>query len=617
MPREKPPIHGRDHRPGGADPMPLDGFLHWGTNNDDSHLGLVLNAEGNVVVDADTNDITETTAQGDITIETTGADVGQQVRITSGGQINSIATSQNLLEGSTVIIDAGSSVLIESASLIQVEAPSIEERFISVGDRWRVANPGGSSLIEATGGNTVSVGVELNMTNHLINFVQDPTSAQDAATKHYVDAAVGSGAVSSVFGRSGAVVAVSGDYAGVVASFLTGATAASRYVGSTTSGAPVSGTFATGDFVIARDGHLFVCVTGGSPGTWADVASGAFATPSITLGSSAAAGSAGTVIRSDSTIAAFDATAPTTQAFGDAAAVGSAAFAARRDHKHAMPATPVTSINKTGSAALTGPVTVTGGANITLTQTGSDIAIAASSGGGGGGGFVASDVIWDAKGDLAAGTGADAASRVAVGSNYQALYADSSATPGVAWYPGAPILLYDYEISGSDKQTIDTGADTPQAGIAGTAAFPTTGLRVLEVFFYVRGDDSPGFANVNATVNNSGSSIYDLITVGGINGTVSAGPVISSAKWVLLCAGAGFASGVFSTYVMTFPNYVSTVGNKHGNLLIGTADTTSSQTVSRAYALGFRSTSALTRLAFAADSTKKFKVGTRLMVYAR
>lgn len=38
----------------------------------------------------------------------------------------------------------------------------------------------------------------------------------------------------------------------------------------------------------------------------------------------------------------MDGTAPSTQAFGDAAAAGSAAFAAKRDHKHAMPANPVT-----------------------------------------------------------------------------------------------------------------------------------------------------------------------------------------------------------------------------------------------------------------------------------
>ena len=63
----------------------------------------------------------------------------------------------------------------------------------------------------------------------------------------------------------------------------------------------------------------------------------AFATPAIALGTAAAAGAASTVIRSDSTIVAFDATVPVTQAFGDSAATGAATVTARRDHKHGMP----------------------------------------------------------------------------------------------------------------------------------------------------------------------------------------------------------------------------------------------------------------------------------------
>lgn len=59
-----------------------------------------------------------------------------------------------------------------------------------------------------------------------------------------------------------------------------------------------------------------------------------FATPAFVLGTAAAAGAATTVVRSDATIAAFDATAPTTSAIGDAAATGAVAKAARRDHVH-------------------------------------------------------------------------------------------------------------------------------------------------------------------------------------------------------------------------------------------------------------------------------------------
>ncbi len=52
------------------------------------------------------------------------------------------------------------------------------------------------------------------------------------------------------------------------ASGLTGAMAASRYVGGTTTGPPTSGTFAVGDFVVAQDGFMWVCITAGTPGTW-------------------------------------------------------------------------------------------------------------------------------------------------------------------------------------------------------------------------------------------------------------------------------------------------------------------------------------------------------------
>ena len=55
---------------------------------------------------------------------------------------------------------------------------------------------------------------------------------------------------------------------------LTGATAASRYAGATTGGAPASGTFAVGDYVIDQaSGSHWVCVTAGSPGTWVEIAS--------------------------------------------------------------------------------------------------------------------------------------------------------------------------------------------------------------------------------------------------------------------------------------------------------------------------------------------------------
>lgn len=60
---------------------------------------------------------------------------------------------------------------------------------------------------------------------------------------------------------------------GFSAGGLTGATAGSRYVGATTGGAPGSGTFVVGDFVIDRTGAVWVCTVAGSPGTWANAGS--------------------------------------------------------------------------------------------------------------------------------------------------------------------------------------------------------------------------------------------------------------------------------------------------------------------------------------------------------
>lgn len=80
-------------------------------------------------------------------------------------------------------------------------------------------------------------------------------------------------------------------------------------------------------------GSLVTPPSGGSSGPSAG-------TPSLTLGTSNAAGSTGTYVDAGSTIAAFDATAPSTEAFGSAAATGSATVAARRDHVHGMMSDP-------------------------------------------------------------------------------------------------------------------------------------------------------------------------------------------------------------------------------------------------------------------------------------
>ena len=93
-----------------------------------------------------------------------------------------------------------------------------------------------------------------------------------------------SGAVSSVFGRTGAVVAVAGDYFGVVPAALTGATSGTvRLAGAlNVNGPPVAGTFQVGDMVMDPSATLWVCTTAGTPGSWSPTVSQNFASRSAT-----------------------------------------------------------------------------------------------------------------------------------------------------------------------------------------------------------------------------------------------------------------------------------------------------------------------------------------------
>lgn len=172
--------------------------------------------------------------------------------------------------------------------------------------------------------------------------------------------------------------------------------------------------------------------------TWAVPPGGAgvtFGIPAFTFDTTDTAGSTDEAVRRDAQIALFDATAPTTQAFGDSAAAGSAGKAARRDHKHAWPTAAVTTSGLTQatgkllgrSTAGTGAIEeITLGTNLSFSGTTLNAA--------GGSGAVATDTIWDAKGDLAVGTGADTAAKLTVGANGTILVPDSTQSTGLKWF---------------------------------------------------------------------------------------------------------------------------------------------------------------------------------------
>jgi hypothetical protein len=168
----------------------------------------------------------------------------------------------------------------------------------------------------------------------------------------------------------------------LIATGLTGATAASRYVGSTASGSPATGTFVTGDWIVSQNGVMWVCTTGGTPGTWAS-AGGTVYNQSIKANNAAAVtqravinfvnGTYTTATATDvssQTDVKFDVTTgtPVAVAFGGTNSNGSGTALALANHQHQGPthdasahnAIPISALSAATAAVAMGGFKITG-----------------------------------------------------------------------------------------------------------------------------------------------------------------------------------------------------------------------------------------------------------------
>jgi hypothetical protein len=103
----------------------------------------------------------------------------------------------------------------------------------------------------------------------------------------------------------------------------------------------------------------------------------------------------------------------------------------------------------------------------------------------------------DAKGDLIAGTGADAFTRVAVGTNGQYLQADSTASGGVSWITPTAITSTIAQIA-SGSLTSGTELQLSSLTSYDTLIFRVSGLKW-----------GTGSSNIEMKVNNNTTGIYD------------------------------------------------------------------------------------------------------------
>lgn len=142
-------------------------------------------------------------------------------------------------------------------------------------------------------------------------------------------------------------------------------------------------------------------------------------------------------------------------------------------------------------------------------------------------GSVATDTIWDAKGDLAGGTGANTAARLAVGTNGHVLTADSGEATGMKWAAAAggsaspvpPVL----QSVGQYKNSSSTNALTVTA--------PTRAL-IMIVQSETRGASSITQTNVTWTQRYTGNSggVYVEVWTGAITGAAGTAATVNFAS---------------------------------------------------------------------------------------
>ncbi len=178
---------------------------------------------------------------------------------------------------------------------------------------------------------------------------------------------------------------------------------------------------------------------------------------------------------------------------------------------------------------------------------------------------------------------------------------------------GSQELIYRYTVTGSDKASIDTGVDTADAG-----SNVWSNGDLLEIYLYGRTDETAVTSQINLTLNNDGTSIYDVLRLRAFNTTLSGAASNARANWFGFVTGASATASVFGMLRCAIPNYGGTVGFKAGELTAQSPDETAANMTTEMYACNYRSTTAITRLAVSTQTAgKKLKVGSQLLIYKR
>lgn len=232
-----------------------------------------------------------------------------------------------------------------------------------------------------------------------------------------------------------------------------------------------------------------------------------------------------------------------------------------------------------------------------------------SAGGSGGGGFANPMTT---AGDIIIENAVPAPARLAIGSAGQVLGVSGGLPAWEAGAIGGSSLVYRYTVTGSDKTSIDTGVDTADAG-----SNDWTNGDVLEVCLIARTDKAAVTDEVDVILNNDSSAIYDRMALQGTSaGAAASGAVAETSMRCNVHAATG-STGYPGMVALVIPDFAGTTFWKIAAGPSNIPDQTNANQIVFYRSYGYRSTSAITRLAATAIAGQKLKVGSQLLIHKR